>query len=48
MPDDWRGELERRGIRVRVGVRREEAIAVFRAFGASDAIVYNARGRSSR
>jgi tRNA(Arg) A34 adenosine deaminase TadA len=48
MPDDWRGELERRGIRVRVGVRREEAIEVLRAFGASDATVYNARGRSSR
>jgi tRNA(Arg) A34 adenosine deaminase TadA len=46
MPDDWIGEFERRGIRVHSGVRREESIEVFRAFGASDAVVYNARGRS--
>ncbi|GGI46622.1 tRNA(Arg) A34 adenosine deaminase TadA [Agromyces flavus] len=48
MPEDWIGEFERRGIRVRSGVRRDEAIEVFRAFGASDAVVYNARGRSER
>ncbi len=48
MPEDWIGEFERRGIRVRSGVRRDEAIEVFRAFGASDAIVYNARGRSEQ
>lgn len=46
MPDDWIGEFERRGIRVRSDVRREDALDVFRAFGASDAVVYNARGRS--
>jgi tRNA(Arg) A34 adenosine deaminase TadA len=46
MPDDWMGEFERRGIRVRSDVRREDALEVFRAFGASDAVVYNARGRS--
>ena len=46
MPDDWVGEFERRGIRVHSGVRRQESIEVFRAFGASDAVVYNARGRS--
>ena len=46
MPDDWIGEFERRGITVRSDVRREDALDVFRAFGASDAVVYNARGRS--
>ena len=44
MPEDWIGEFERRGIRVSVGVGHDEAIEVFRAFGASDAVVYNARG----
>lgn len=44
MPEDWVGEFERRGIRVSVGIGHDEAIEVFRAFGASDAVVYNARG----
>jgi tRNA(Arg) A34 adenosine deaminase TadA len=44
MPEDWAGEFERRGIRVSVGVGHDDAIEVFRAFGASDAVVYNARG----
>ena len=44
MPADWIGEFERRGIRVSVGLGHDDAIAVFRAFGASDAVVYNARG----
>lgn len=44
MPADWIGEFERRGIRVAVGLGHDEAIEVFRAFGASDAVVYNARG----
>ncbi|RXZ47196.1 nucleoside deaminase [Agromyces binzhouensis] len=48
MPSDWKGEFERRGIRVHSGVRRGEAIEVFRAFGASDAVVYNARGATER
>ncbi|WP_353814462.1 nucleoside deaminase [Agromyces sp. SYSU T00266] len=48
MPADWMGEFERRGIRVHSGVRRDEAIEVFRAFGASDAVVYNARGATER
>ncbi|WP_400997623.1 nucleoside deaminase [Agromyces sp. GXQ0307] len=48
MPADWMGEFERRGIRVHSGVRRDEAIDVFRAFGASDAVVYNARGATER
>jgi len=44
MPADWVGEFERRGIRVAVGLGHDDAIEVFRAFGASDAVVYNARG----
>jgi tRNA(Arg) A34 adenosine deaminase TadA len=46
MPADWKGEFERRGIRVSVGVGHDDAIEVFGAFGASDAVVYNARGAS--
>ena len=46
MPEDWAGEFERRGIRVSVGVGHDEALEVFTAFGASDAVVYNARGAS--
>ena len=44
MVSDWAEQFEARGIRVRVGVRNAEAIEVFRAYGASDATVYNARG----
>jgi hypothetical protein len=44
MPADWVGEFERRGIRVSIGLGHDDAIEVFRAFGASDAVVYNARG----
>jgi len=43
---DWAAELESRGISVTQGVLRDDAIAVFGAYGASDAIVYNARGLS--
>lgn len=46
MPDDWVGEFERRGIRVSIGLGHDDAIEVFRAFGESDAVVYNARGAS--
>ncbi|MEV7691730.1 nucleoside deaminase [Microbacterium sp. NPDC089189] len=42
--DDWDAQFEARGIRVTVGVRHDEAVAVFRAYGDSDSIVYNARG----
>ncbi|MGP3535044.1 nucleoside deaminase [Microbacterium sp. RD1] len=42
--EDWAAQFEARGIRVTIGVRREEAVAVFRAYGDSDATVYNARG----
>jgi tRNA(Arg) A34 adenosine deaminase TadA len=48
MPEDWRGELERRGISVTSGVLRHDAIAVFTEYGRSGAIVYNARGTGSR
>lgn len=44
MPADWVAEFERRGIRVAVGLGHDDAIEVFGAFGASDAVVYNARG----
>ncbi|UOE43289.1 nucleoside deaminase [Agromyces larvae] len=43
MHPDWIEQFERRGIRVTIGPRRDEAVDVFRAFGASDAVVYNAR-----
>ncbi len=41
---DWIAQFEARGIRVTTGVRHDEAVAVFRAYGDSDSIVYNARG----
>ena len=42
--DDWAEQLEARGIRVRSGVLREEAVAVFERYGANtDKTVYNAR-----
>lgn len=43
---EWAAELEARGIRVTEGVLRDDAIAVFDAYGKSDATVYNARGTS--
>lgn len=43
MPHDWQGELEKRGIRVMDNVLYDEAVAVFRAFAASGATVYNGR-----
>jgi tRNA(Arg) A34 adenosine deaminase TadA len=45
---EWRAELQNRGIRFREDVLREEAVAVFRAFGASDRLVYNARQGTGR
>jgi tRNA(Arg) A34 adenosine deaminase TadA len=44
---DWRAELEARGITVTTGVLREEALAVFAEYGATGAVVYNARGTGS-
>ena len=43
LPLDWRSQLEGRGVAVTDGVLRDEAIAVFAAYGSSDAVVYNAR-----
>ncbi len=40
---DWRGELDRRGIDLVEDVLRDEAIAGYRAFAASERFVYNAR-----
>jgi tRNA(Arg) A34 adenosine deaminase TadA len=40
---DWREQLEARGIAVTEDVLRAEAIAVFKNFGDSNGIVYNAR-----
>ena len=42
--DDWAAQFEARGIRVSIGTRHDEAVAVFRAYGDSDSLVYNARG----
>jgi tRNA(Arg) A34 adenosine deaminase TadA len=40
---DWRAELARRGIALTEDVLRDEALAVYREFAASDSFVYNAR-----
>jgi tRNA(Arg) A34 adenosine deaminase TadA len=49
MRDDWQAQLAARGIEVVVGVRREQAVEVFREYGEvvarGDAQVYNARPR---
>ena len=44
LPADWRGELARRGIELVENVLRDRALADFRAFAASGALVYNGRG----
>lgn len=48
MPGDWSAEFATRGIRVESGVLRDEALAVFREYGAlveaGAVTVYNARG----
>lgn len=41
--EDWRGELARRGIILTEDVLRDEAIAAYREFAASQSFVYNAR-----
>jgi tRNA(Arg) A34 adenosine deaminase TadA len=46
MHSDWKGEFERRGISVTDNVLREAAIAGFRDFAASGALVYKPRGES--
>jgi tRNA(Arg) A34 adenosine deaminase TadA len=46
MRDDWREQFERRGITVVGDVLRDEAVAVFRAYGERpDVVVYNGRRR---
>lgn len=42
--EDWAQQFEDRGIRVTIGVGHDDAVAVYRAYGASDSVVYNARG----
>ncbi len=41
--EDWRGELQRRGIALNEDVLRDEAIAAYEEFAASQSFVYNAR-----
>ncbi|SNQ51705.1 Cytidine and deoxycytidylate deaminase zinc-binding region [Frankia canadensis] len=44
MRDDWAEQFERRGITVRTDILRDEALAVFAAYGNRDDVtVYNAR-----
>ncbi|WP_319586654.1 nucleoside deaminase [uncultured Desulfobulbus sp.] len=43
MPDKWREELAKRGIELIEGVLRQEALADFRTFAASNPVVYNGR-----
>jgi tRNA(Arg) A34 adenosine deaminase TadA len=44
MREDWAEQFEARGIAVTQDVGREEALAVFRAYGEAGKLVYNARG----
>jgi tRNA(Arg) A34 adenosine deaminase TadA len=44
MREDWAEQFEARGIAVTQNVGREEALAVFRAYGEAGKLVYNARG----
>jgi len=44
MVADWAAQFEARGIEVTQDVLRDEALAVYRAYGDSAATVYNARG----
>lgn len=45
--DDWKEQFERRGIAVRTDVLRDEAVAVFRAYGEADTTVYNGRRQTA-
>lgn len=45
---DWQGQLAARGITLTMDVGRDDAIAVFRAFRDSGALVYNGRGGGRR
>lgn len=46
LAENWIDELASRGITVEQDVLRADAVAVFAAYGESDAVVYNARGTS--
>ena len=49
MPEDWAEQFEQRGIQIVSGAPRDEAVAVFRAYGErEDAVVHNARRRDRR
>lgn len=48
MPADWREELTQRGIELTENTLREEALADFRIFAASQSTVYNARQGEAR
>lgn len=43
MADDWREELQNRGITLYEDTLRAEAIAAYKEFAASENFVYNAR-----
>jgi len=45
-PEDWRGELLRRGIEVRCDVLRAEAVAVLAQYGETGGVIYNGGGSS--
>jgi tRNA(Arg) A34 adenosine deaminase TadA len=47
MVADWAEQFEARGITVTQDIGRDDALAVFREYGAGDALVYNARGTGS-
>jgi tRNA(Arg) A34 adenosine deaminase TadA len=40
LPEDWLGELEKRGIAVRADIRREQACSVLRDYGKHDGKTY--------
>jgi tRNA(Arg) A34 adenosine deaminase TadA len=46
MREDWAEQFEARGITVVQDIGREDALQVFREYGAADVLVYNARGAS--
>jgi tRNA(Arg) A34 adenosine deaminase TadA len=46
--DDWDTQLEARGVEVVRDVLRDEALAVFEAYGKTTAVVYNGRGGGAR
>lgn len=47
MVADWAEQFERRGIEVVQNVGRDDALAVYRAYGDADTVVYKPRGNST-